>query len=80
MITVVSLTKPYTNVVFGEDLKLLGYEIRDMKTRRLLTEEELDRFLELRETKGDRAAAKYMAELQPKLYEEGKIVIVKKKV
>lgn len=50
-----------------------------MKIRRLLTDEELDHFLMLRETKGDKAAAKYMAELQPKLYEEGKTIVEGKK-
>lgn len=40
-----------------------------MVTKRLLTEEELDKFLDLRETKGDKAAAKYMASLQHELFD-----------
>lgn len=39
-----------------------------MKTKRLLTDEELDTFLSLRETKGDVAAAKYMKSLQSELF------------
>jgi len=48
-------------------------------TKRLLTDEELDKFLELRETKGDKQAAKYMAGLQDKLYtdiKETKTIII----
>ena len=40
------------------------------KVKRLLTDEELNIFLELRENKNDKAAAKYMASLQDELFEQ----------
>jgi len=39
-----------------------------MLTKRLLTDEELDTFINLRETKGDAAASRYMKTLQSELF------------
>lgn len=41
-----------------------------IKRKRLLTNEEFDKILNIRETKGDKQAIKFMDSLQDKLYEQ----------
>jgi len=41
-----------------------------IKRKRLLTNEEFDKILNIRETKGDKQVIKFMDSLQDKLYEQ----------
>ena len=50
-----------------------------LKTKRLLTDEEFDIFLNIREAKGDKAAAKYIGSLKYELFEEVEDTTEKKK-
>jgi len=50
-----------------------------MLAKRLLTDEELDKYLMLKETKGDASANKYMKSLQDELFNSEDPEINKKK-